>query len=710
MYVKIKYKMVEEYKKTCDYRLSTLKNRIYLYDEIKTIEIDGDRAFISGLTEHITLLAGHSISFEENVSLDERYRFNKVLKISVNGRLDISTLPDKLYAIIETKEGDYFFTNPDFPYFLTYEFNLSDGVCQTDITLSCASNFPTLELKNESLPDSAECKTYNTNNIVEFDLLEKNKVSLNTLSRDVLVTGQWKNIEYLKNTFTLNESYDGYNTRVRIDFNIPLSSYKGDWQYKLLEFTNNLYVAKIKAEDGLFYFAGYYNGLQPTYIINASMEEIDNVHIVLIEASSQGLWVADSINETVNTNTYWKYVAYIGDVKTYECNGMGWARYLMMAEVDYLDNYTGNYDMNQEIWDCLHDDDPDVDHSYCWDNYGHLLNYNIVGIFPDYYNNKYAPGTNYFPTSECAYQNVDDECELTTDLPNTIVFNATGSSSYTISSTCDWSVVSFPPFVTVAPASGAADETYTITINNTATPTEYAQDGVITISNGDNTINVNVSVITEASCVTPTSTTINCLQQNVKFFFQSFCPVYVDSVKKDNVDYDGVLITLDDGTLTANVPANNTSQQTVYKIFLENCGCSEELTEIDIIQDKQYTEWRVDDTEYICSGTSKYEKEYFYTGTTSTSLEKTDIFRMGALISEESADCSRQTRYVWLGHYICIDGAKYKILEEQESLDDGETWTETGHVMLGEFIEEESEFCDQEITYTWRLSKEWICE
>ena len=54
-----------------------------------------------------------------------------------------------------------------------------------------------------------------------------------------------------------------------------------------------------------------------------------------------------------------------------------------------------------------------------------------------------------------------------------------------------------------------------------------------------------------------------------------------------------------------------------------------------------YEIWIADETEFVCDGTTKYEKEYKWTSYTGDegSYEKTDTFRQGSLLEENSADC-----------------------------------------------------------------------
>ena len=154
--------MITDYIQGClKYSIPLLKDRIYVYDDsiLKYINIDKpiDNAMILSTP---TLLTGFNISYTEETSLDERYKFSKTLNISMNYKVDIaSVFQNKFYVIVEDYDGNLYLTNPDFQYKYTYTYNLAEGTNQTNITLQTQSNFPLLKI-DVTPPLYNECKTY----------------------------------------------------------------------------------------------------------------------------------------------------------------------------------------------------------------------------------------------------------------------------------------------------------------------------------------------------------------------------------------------------------------------------------------------------------------------------------------------------------------------------------------------------------------------
>ena len=701
--------MVTDYIKQCKYAYDKLKNHIYLIVGSENITIDGGLNYNASAVSlsSITVVNGFNILYTEDDSLDERWRFNKTLKISVNGKVDIKDYSGDLYAVIETYDGTFYLVNPDFPLKFTYQFNLNEGTNQTDITLQTPSNMPTLQFIGNGLENAPECKQYALNGIKKLSMIEKEKAAYDSTNNNLKITEELKAVEFLDNTCSLSEAYDGEKTTTTIQFNISFDDYKTDWQYRLLEFKENLYRAVVYSKDNWEYYVGFNYGLQPSYSINSSSSnEFDTITITLTESSLQGCFKKQNLEKNIDSSTSWVYARHIDGIgKAYECWGMGTARYIIMAQVDSLGNQTGNYKMVEDVWDCLQNEDP-----YCIDTYGKYLQLNIIDTFEDSLDNR-------FPTSECIWYD-PVSCIVETDMPSQIIFNAATSYTYSFKASCDWTIDddNLPTGVTVSPLTGDADETYTITIANTLAPTD-AIDGDITIYCCSQKRYVGITVEQKADCIYPTTVSINCLSQPVQFAYNGNCLIEITAVTKDGQAYQGLTYQIANNQLVANVPDNFTNNATVYKLYITNCDCEVNTTEITITQNRQYEMWMANCTDaedlqtcdYICSGTSKYLKEYRYTGTTTDDWQPTGEYRMGELISTTSSDCSRLTRFSFLNHYICVDGSKYQLLEEEESLDGGTTWTTTGVAKLGDWVEDSSEFCQQTITYQWILTNNSIC-
>ena len=364
----------------CRYNYQKLKDRVYLISDehLKNIHIDNGEAYIDGLTETPLMLDGFNIQFKEESSLDERYKFQKTLNISVHGVPDIilyrwenidinydyiCEYGDKYYKqlleqgsvdifknyylIIETMDGAFYIVNVDFPAKMTYTYNLSKDRNQTDFTFSSLSNFPVLELKNFEKPsfDGLDCKDYMVNDVDGLQLLEKPFSSISNYEKKVYFTEPLKTVEYLGDSLAFQESFDGEKITSTLEFQIAFDAYKSSWQYNLLEFVQNTYIAKIGIKnDFKSIYSGFNYGLQPNYTINATTEQSqsDIITISLTETSQIGsLFGEFEIIE--NQDKHWRYISSLNGIQSYECVGNGLAKYLLQEECDKFGTPTGNY-------------------------------------------------------------------------------------------------------------------------------------------------------------------------------------------------------------------------------------------------------------------------------------------------------------------------------------------------------------------------------
>ena len=135
----------------------------------------------------------------------------------------------------------------------------------------------------------------------------------------------------------------------------------------------------------------------------------------------------------------------------------------------------------------------------------------------------------------------------------------------------------------------------------------------------------------------------------------------------------------------------------------------------------QYRWQKADTSDYMCSGTSKYYKLYYQVsndgGQTweNVSPEQTKI---GDLIESNSSDCGYVTpQYRWYtsqDEYMCIGTTKYEKQYYQVSNDGGETWENVSPVRTrsGSVIEYNSEDCGyvpQTPQYRWVNTSSKIC-
>ena len=363
---------VTQYTIGCGYELLKLKDTVFFISKnrFKTVIIDNGDAYATFVNQSPyppspNRLKGFNVKLTETESLDERYKFTKQLTMSIHGHLTDSQflMDDDYYIVVQTEDGTYYLVNVDFPSKMTYTYNLSEGQNQTDFTFTSNSNHPTLKL-NWNPTTWNTCQTYQVYGIDGLKLLEKDYTTIDAEQGVInLFDGnEFKDVDFLKNTISLQEAYDGNITTTTISFEIPFNNYKPSWQYNLLEFDQNLYTAHItpkNSESGIF--AGYEHGLQPSYEINGSTSdgESTSIKITLVEASNWGIFEFDTWSYYRDSTKTW--VGIDGEVK---CIGLGIGIHTLMEEVDANGTPTGRYK--------------------CLDGYeSEYTNYNIVGTYTE---------------------------------------------------------------------------------------------------------------------------------------------------------------------------------------------------------------------------------------------------------------------------------------------------------------------------------------
>lgn len=596
----------------------------------------------------------------------------------MHGYVNYKIFGGRYYAIIESEDGTFWMINVDFPSRITHTFNLSKDVNQTDFTFASLSNFPTLKLNADFEAVSPVCLGLNVHGIDTLQLIEFEKARLDTENKTVISTEDFKTIEFLGNSASFQEVYDGTKVTDTITFDIAFDNYKPSWQYNLLEFLDNRYSAIITPKGGdNKYYPGYNFGLQPSYNIQTASNNdgSDIITVTLVETSSYGTTSAVDWSDEQSTATRWRYVKKVGDIVCYECVGIGQAKYLVQQEVDAFGNPTGNY--------------------MALDGYEGVYNskLNIVDTFDD---------EEIFNTNDCSE---DGQCPIVTDIPTTIYFTAITCSTYSVRSDCDWSINNIPDNITISPLSGAASSSdTTVTVCQTAPVTQSAIENSFSINAGNNVRIVNVKTQLDSGCIRPTHQSINCLNQTVTFTYDGSCNLIIQSIPS-NLTY-----AVSNNTLTVQVPRNDTTSGKTYPIIVSNCDCSSASSVVYIEQDKTYERW-ANDTGFICENGNSYSVQRRYTGTTSDNITgRTDTVRAGSLIQSGDTACdSSSSKYIFDNHYYCVNGDKYQALEQVISYDSGQTWVKTNKTQLGDFVESASTFCQQEALYEWRLSNQWVC-
>ena len=671
----------------CRYLLSKLENIVYLVSEdaLKDIKIDNGSAYVTSIDESPLSIKCYNLKLTEDETLDERYKFAHTVTFSVNGYMNKDNFNDRYYVILKDKEGTYWLVNPLFPSKVTYIYTLGDMQNHTDFTLATVSNHPVLRLNEFTVSDSNECESYWLDGIEELRLNEK-KYSAH-IDNHIKYTnpGGFSDIHFNEKSCTITETFDGEKVSHQIDFNILLSQYKNDWHYSLLEFTDNIYAAVFKTLNGKYGLCGFSMGLQPSFTINGESQTTNNyIKISLVDAHTDGLTLDffDEVDYEYLSSTTWVYTADFGG---YECVGEGVARYLLKKEIDALDNETGNY--------------------MVLDGYESYFQESSWPVF-------HIAGT--FDTSE-TFNNIEcksNSCKINTSFPSSIEFNTVDCQTYYINADTNWTITSSKSHITVNPSSGSAGRGYTVNICNTKTPTASAETSTLTIGYCSTSSTVNVIVIEDENACLPQGAVYNIPANATTLTMPTRC--CVESVR-ETVGV-GTVSTVYSTYIQTLVPENNSGSNRTITLLVVYCdGTSGNII---INQSNIYEEWRIDGE--LCINKNKIQREFLWTGSTSSNYVKTDTFN-DTLVEADSYDCYgtdewNYRKYVLVENdYFCDDGNKYGLMRMYVSIDNI-NWRPTDIYKKGDLIEEHSTDCCWDgkwLNYPYSkyvlVEGEWIC-
>lgn len=201
-------------------------------------------------------------------------------------------------------------------------------------------------------PISLDCE-YVGYGIDNIKFADKDFTSLNEETNTItLYNGAtFKNVEWIDNSCSFQESFDGDVVTDTITFDIDMDDYDSSWHFRLLEFNLNRYTAVVSPKyQSNKYIVGFNFGLQPSYSIYASSEAGQNnrITITLTERSIYGIHVAPSVTIATNSDKSWQYTDKVVidgnfEVDTYECTNNNQATYLVQEEIDGNSNPTGRY-------------------------------------------------------------------------------------------------------------------------------------------------------------------------------------------------------------------------------------------------------------------------------------------------------------------------------------------------------------------------------
>ena len=494
--------MLSEYLINCKYRVGTLKRFIYLIPSTSTINytVDNGEAVVMSVNGLVNKLKCANVQLTSEESMDGRFKFNNkvIIKLFENQTSGLTEILNNLIknnykVVVEDLEGTQFICNVEFPSFVTYDYNFASNTISPNtatVTFASDSNFPTLEIKqkitNTTLMGDYGC-AYNTGAIKTLKLCDiKNTYIVRGEStfEGVYATGAYeespyKTINFLKNSFNFTENYNGQKYTHTLSFTIPLSDYKSYWQYNLIEFTQNKYVALFDTVNGTTIASGYNNGYFPSYTITTSdsVGTLNTITITLTHISEQCFAYnnSNSLDNLINKDVR---IMYTG-VKPFYVNSQYYPTSKCInnrqSAATMLQEITSTGDKLENYW-VLEGYEQDFEGS----------GKNIVGT---YKTTSYMNGVTIVTNdSSCASFGV---CELT-QRPDPVYYLDINTKSVTapIQSNCAWQIVNKPEWIDLSITSGNADTVYNLVITSNR---EENLSGTFTIVTGDNSYNITVN-------------------------------------------------------------------------------------------------------------------------------------------------------------------------------------------------------------------------
>ena len=234
--------MVTEYNiDKCQYKIYHLKGTVFLFNDdlVKSISIDKDTANISLQGKPLTVKC-EAVEVTEESSLDGRFSFTHKVSFKVQG-YDNGLVGYKWIGF-QDASGECWLLNPMLEPTWSYKYTLDSQGEVTTYTASLVSNFPLLHIVGVERFEETQNPCGYHRAVPSNLFLNESKYTAKTNDGNILYTNNgFKEVEFIKNSLSLTEDFDGDGITHSLSFKIPFSSYKESFHYNLLEFTDNKY-------------------------------------------------------------------------------------------------------------------------------------------------------------------------------------------------------------------------------------------------------------------------------------------------------------------------------------------------------------------------------------------------------------------------------------------------------------------------------------
>lgn len=652
----------------CSYNIGKLDKYVYFLEKesIGKIEIDNGAAYVVSATSAMTL-ESTSISLEEGLTLDERWEFTHSLKFTVKGYMNNKGFANKYYVIVVDKNGVYWLLNPQMPCKITYTYTVDGMENQTEFTFAAKSNYPMLQVKNFTPSNENTCNGYYLCGIKDLFLNESNYSLINEEGVKYTNDG-FKSVKFSKDSCVLQEQYDGANVTHSVKFNIELSDYKSSWHYNLIEFANNKYSAVLTTKCNTNIGIGFDHGLQASYAVKASNDEVDSIEITLSHIHDEGnvIWLPSDVDIRPDENVFWIWVD--GE---FDCISTEMAYHLLQEKVDAQGN-------SLDEFMCLEG----------WQSHYSYLGDKLIGTYS-------SASTEPFICSECRGYG----CNITTSLPTLVNFTSLGSKQYSLRCDSSWTIGTSDSGITVSPNNGNANQTYTITLTNNQTPTLTPTEHLLTL-NYCNTARRTIVKVEQAnpySCFPQgTAYTVTSIAQS--FNVPTTC--CINSVSFNVADVSGEI---QEGYIRVWVSENQTGSARTITMTVTLCDNTTQT--IAINQESFFSRWVTESRQ--CNGVEECDFQRLYSGNTDYDINTPTYITRWTNCSA-STECSGvNTRWVQTSDTTCQDGKRW-FIEVYQVYQNGE-WMNTGYQRIGAEAPDPSHLCAINIEH-WVAVEGYLCE
>ena len=312
---------ISNYLQTCEYKLGGLKPFIYVIHKnaLKlNIKAKGiDVSFNKTKESDVYKIEAQMVVYEQQETYANKFRFDSSVKVTINEQYrepffyGLRTLrTNQYYIIIEDKKGVQYLVNPELYTKMTYEYTITDTIDNhnsVEITWNNLSNFPLLIFKErvESnllfLGEECYYTIGNAYNLMMTRFQDLHVKDDGVKADEIYVDDieKLKEVQYLKESFTLTETYDGNKFTTELTFSIPLSDHQFEWAYDLLEFNDNTYKGLVRTTNDNYLLLGNENGLFPSYTIRTSEDDgtLNTIEFKFTNISQYPILYTDEIKQ-----------------------------------------------------------------------------------------------------------------------------------------------------------------------------------------------------------------------------------------------------------------------------------------------------------------------------------------------------------------------------------------------------------------------------